>query len=68
MIIFNLTLSRSNTNRKFSNASQMTAKDRITNKKNEIICQKEGQGALTIYLEWNPQNQEKDMTTEKIRS
>ena len=24
--------------------------------------------ALTIYLEWNPQNQEKDMTTEKIRS
>ena len=48
----------------------MMAKDRITNKKIKKIYHptKDRVNALKIFLEWNPQNQEKDMITEKIRS
>ena len=44
--------------------------ERITNKKNKKIYvpTEDRVNALTIFLEWNPQNQEEDMTTEKIRN
>ena len=46
--------------------------ERSNNKYKKIkkiyVPTKDRVNVLTIFLEWNPKNQEKDMITEKIRS